>query len=285
MVSGARIVGDELVYQVASPCGTGEVRVRFSELPVDRWQALPPDAKRAMGVTNAPSVSIVRADREIDRGWFFMGGKRRENYDDWWRCEVSFDPVLDELFGLTHAKQAVAPRDEISEVLVPDLEPIARALNARVRHRFELAKATAPLGEAEKQAGRAESSLPAMPRRRDAVPVALGDLLDDSTSSSARLSPYQIIVTELATTAAFEVLARDGRLLLLFNSRHPFYRDLYGPLAMSESPKDQDVAKQVALTVLAAARAEVGTRRSTERSQVQRFRQTWADVLATFLNA
>jgi hypothetical protein len=238
-----------------------------------------------MGVTNAPSVSIVRADREIDRGWFFMGGKRHENYDDWWRCEVSFDPALDELFGLTHAKQAVTPRDEISEVLVPDLEPIARALNARVRHRFELAKATAPLGEAEKQAGRADSLLPAMPRRRDAIPVALRELVDDSTSSSARRAPYQIVVTELPTTAAFEALARDGRLLLLLNARHPLYRDLYGPLAMSESPKDQDVAKQVALAVLAAARAEVGTRRSTERSQVQRFRQTWADVLATFLNA
>jgi hypothetical protein len=284
-VSGARQFGDELVYQVASSRGLGEVRVRFSELPIDQWHALPSDAKRAMGVTNAPSVSIVRADREIDRGWFFMGGKRRENYDDWWRCEVSFDPALDELFGLTHAKQAVTPRDEISEVLVPDLEPIARALNARVRHRFELAKATAPLGEAEKQAGRAESSLPAMPKRRDAIPVALRELLDDSTSSRAGRAPYQIVVTDLPTTAAFEVLARDGRLLLLLNSRHPLYRDLYGPLAMSESPKDQDVAKQVALAVLAAARAEVGTRRSLERSQVQRFRQTWADVLATFLNA
>ena len=52
---------------------------------------------------------------------------------------------------------------------------------------------------------------------------------------------------------------RGGQLWLLLNSRHPLYRDLYGPLAMSESPRDQDVAKQVALTVLAAARAEVGT--------------------------
>ena len=33
------------------------------------------------------------ANREIDFGWFFMGNKRRENYDDWWRCEVKFEPV------------------------------------------------------------------------------------------------------------------------------------------------------------------------------------------------
>ncbi|MGI8447952.1 MAG: hypothetical protein ACR2MP_12395 [Streptosporangiaceae bacterium] len=46
-------------------------------------------------MTGSPSVSVVRSGREIDQGWFFMGTKRRENHDDWWRCEVRFDPVLD----------------------------------------------------------------------------------------------------------------------------------------------------------------------------------------------
>ena len=73
--------------------------------------------------------------------------------------------------------------------------------------------------------------------------------------------------------------------MLLLNSRHPLYRDLYGPLAMSDSPRDQEIAKQVALTVLASARAEVGLWRRTGRLQGRRFRQTWADVLATFMNA
>jgi hypothetical protein len=54
---------------------------------------------------------------------------------------------------------------------------------------------------------------------------------------------------------------------------------------MSESAKDQDTAKQVALAVLAAARAETSTWRGGSRVQAQHFRQTWADVLSTFLNA
>jgi len=54
---------------------------------------------------------------------------------------------------------------------------------------------------------------------------------------------------------------------------------------MSESEKDQDVAKRVALAVLAAARAEAGASRRAERDQVRRFHATWADVLATFFNA
>jgi hypothetical protein len=50
--------------------------------------------------------------REIDKGWYFMGKKRQENYDDWWRCEVRFPPAIDELFGVTHSKQGISPVQE-----------------------------------------------------------------------------------------------------------------------------------------------------------------------------
>ena len=98
-------------------------------------------------------------------------------------------------------------------------------------------------------------------------------------------SPYQIVATELPTTAAFEIARRRDQLILVFNTGHPLYRDLYGPLAMSESDKDQDVAKRVALAVLAAARAEASATRRADRDEVRRFRQAWADMLATFFNA
>jgi hypothetical protein len=285
-IHGARQFGDVLRYRLPTEHGDGEIRVRFAELPVDKWHNLSSDEKRDLGITNAPSVSVLRADREIDRGWFFMGTKRRENYDDWWRCEIRFDPALDELFGITHSKQAVVPCEDLRQLLEPDIEPIARALNSRVRQRFELVKAIVPLGAAEQQAGRAEEALPSMPRRRDVIPDGLKDLVRAADQAAGtRKAPYQIFASELPTTSAFEVVVRDGRLLLLLNARHPLYRDLYGPLAMSESTRDQEVAKQVALAVLAAARAEVSTWRGSDRTQARSFRQTWADVLATFLNA
>lgn len=279
-----RQFGDVLNYRLSGAGGTGQVKVRFSELPVEHWHDLPSDEKRRLGVTNAPTVSIVRADREVDRGWFFMGGKRRENYDDWWRCEISFDASLDELFGITHAKQAISPTDELLEALVPDLEPIARALNSRVRRRFELVKVTNPLGAAEKQAARADAVLPALPKRRETVAPELRHILARHAAGSES-APYRIVVTDLPTTAAFDVVVRRGQLFLLLNSRHPLFRDLYGPLAMSESEKDQDVAKRVALAVLAAARAEAGAPGRADRVQVRQFREAWADVLATFFNA
>ena len=284
--SGARNFGDPLIYNLATGAGRGQASVRFSELPIDQWRDLPAAQKREIGVTGSPSVSVVRAGREIDRGWFFMGDKRRENYDDWWRCEISFDPVLDELFGITHAKQAVTPRRELLEVLGPDLESIARALNARARRQFELAKAASPLSAAVKRAARADPALPPIARRADVVPPELRDIVKaGGLPPSSPRTPYQIRVTELPTTAAFEVLVRREHLLLLLNSRHPLYRDVYGPLALSDSAKDQEAATRVALAVLAAARAEAGAAPRAARAHARTFRQTWADVIATFLNA
>ena len=278
--------GDTLLYRLPTATGEGSIRVRFSELPVDRWHRLSVEEKRDLGITGAPSVSVLRSGREIDRGWFFMGSKRRENYDDWWRCEVEFDPALDELFGLTHAKQAITPGPLITELLASDLEPIARALNTRVRRRFELLKAVEPLTAAEKQAARAHPSLPPLPRRNDATTTAVRLALSAlPTEQTGTRSAYRIVVAELSNRAVFEVAWREQQLVVLLNARHPFYRDLYGPLALSDSPRDQATATQLALTVLAAGWAELGTWRGGDIRKGQKFRQTWADVMASFLNA
>jgi hypothetical protein len=282
---GTRRFGEKLTYQLDSAGERGTIEVVFTELPIDRWHNLSTEEKRRLGVTSAPTVSVMRADREIDRGWYFMGAKRRENYDDWWRCEINFEPILDELFGITNAKQGISPRPELLVALECDLEPIARALNSRVRQRFEFVKATKPLGDAERQAARAESTLPALPRRGETLPEDLRQLLMSHGESRDPPGPYQIVVAELSTTAAFEVGRRGGQLVLVFNTRHPLYRDLYGPLAMSDSDSDQEVAKRVALAVLAAARAEASATGQGHRDEVRRFRQAWADVLATFFNA
>lgn len=282
----ARLFGDALVYRLRSAYGEGRVEVRFSELPIERWHDLSVERKRQLGITNAPSVSIVRADREIDQGWYFMGSKRRENYDDWWRCEISFDPTLDELFGITNSKQTITPCADLLQMLASDLEPIARALNGRVRRKFELLKVASPLREAERQAARADPTLPALPRQAHVVTAEVEQVLQAHPDLAGQLrSPYRIVVTDLPSTAGFEVVVRQGTMLVLLNARHPFYRDLYGPLATSAAEGDQIAAKHVALAMLAAARAELGTRGRSARTAARRFRQAWADVIATFYNA
>src|SRR5262249_28800131 len=132
-IAKGRLFGEELRYEIRSdPTDartTGWVRVRFSELPVDEWHGLSNEEKRRIGLSKGAGVSIVRAGREVDYGWFFMGSKHRENYDDWWRCEIQFDPILDEAFGITHTKQQVRPQVHLVEALTPDLEGTARVLN------------------------------------------------------------------------------------------------------------------------------------------------------------
>ncbi len=113
----------------------GRVEILFTELPVAEWHELSNEEKRSRGVANGAGVSIVRGKREVDFGWFFMGAKRRENYDDWWRCELRFDPDLDDAFGITHTKQQIRPKDYLSEALQPILEDTAKALNSRVRQK------------------------------------------------------------------------------------------------------------------------------------------------------
>ena len=283
--SGACQFGDVLRYRYDTNEGTGYIEVRFSELPIERWYSLSAREKRDLGVTGSPTVSVLRANREIDRGWFFMGRKRRENYDDWWRCDVDFEPVLDEPFGITHSKQAIVPSQELTNMLSADLEGIGRAINSRVRRRFSLMKVSVPLSNAEKRAARADRSLPSLPDDSAPLSPELERILVASNMSEARDCPYRIVITDLESTSAFKTVMHEGKLVVAFNSSHPFYRDLYEPLAASKTRSDNDVATNIALTVLAAARAERLPHPSDDHFTGEHFWQAWSDVLASFFNA
>lgn len=65
-------------------------------------------------------ISFVRAGREIDFGSFgFLDSDTRQR---WWGVEVRFDPVLDELFGVTNNKQHIRgfkkldPKHDIEQI-------------------------------------------------------------------------------------------------------------------------------------------------------------------------
>src|SRR5262245_43252000 len=94
-----------------------------------------------------------------------MGAKRRENYDDWWRCEVRFEPVLDEAFGITHTKQQVRPTDHLVEALQPHMEALAKVLNNRVRQAHLQAKTGKATASAEAVAERHDAKLKPIPRQ------------------------------------------------------------------------------------------------------------------------
>lgn len=289
-VSGAQLFGDEMRFEVrADPLDahrTGWVRVRFSELPVHAWHKLSNDEKRRIGISKGAGVSIVRGGREVDYGWFFMGSKHRENYDDWWRCEIQFDPVLDEAFGITHTKQQARPQAHLLEALTPDLEATARALNGRARKAHTAVKATARLSEAARIANERDHLLRPLPRVADPGAQALMQELEEAHPSlrdrEDERDRYSIVEHAVKDTSFFTLAYNGDRLVLVLNPDHPFYREIYKPLAEEEAPRDPQLRAKLELLLLAAARSEAGALGRAPALATHRL--DWSNTLAAFLN-
>lgn len=299
LYTGASLFGQPIDYEVhvdpaSGDKSVGRVRVTFSELPVHDWHKLSNEEKRRRGISKGAGVSVVRAGREVDHGWFFMGAKARENYDDWWRCEIQFDPVLDEAFGITHTKQQIRPRSHLLEALAPDIEAAARALNARARKAHLAAKDAERFAESETLAAAGEMLLMPLPsgsRSRDEAVLeevrkqhpSLRKSTPRKASDGSRIA-YKIVEATVRSTAFFTYARQDGRFILVLNPDHPFYRYVYKELAESDSPRDKKLRTQLELLLLAAARAEATEDAPKAVAHLERQRQLWSDTLATFLN-
>ncbi len=294
-VTGAQLFGDETVYEVRvapESDAVGLVRVRFSELPVYEWHKLSNEEKRRIGLAKGAGVSIVRGGREVDYGWFFMGTKRRENYDDWWRCEVRFDPILDEAFGITHTKQQVRPQAHLVEALTPDVEQIARALNSRARRAHLAVKSGERFSEAERVAAERDHMLSPLPK--STLPGARSLMTELKKRHPALKKPkdggdderqYRIIEEAIRDTSFFSWAMDQGQIVLVLNPEHPFYREIYKPLADGDTPRDQHLRSKLELLLLAAVRAEATSRNKESAERLSKHRREWSNTLATFLKA
>ncbi|MHC4395730.1 MAG: ATP-binding protein [Planctomycetota bacterium] len=296
---GATVFGQTICYEIAAPSGNGspskvgEVTVTFTELPVYSWHSLTNEEKRRRGISNNAGVSIVRANREVDYGWFFMGKKRRENYDDWWRCEIHFDPVLDEAFGITHTKQQIRPQEYLNEILIPDIENMAKALNSRVRQTHMQLKITERSQDAEQTAIRKERLIQPLPKRipkkeYDTIINIVGKqcqtfkkTIDEPNNGELR---YSIREAKMKETEFFCFAIKNGHFILVINPEHPFYRKVYASLIDESKSELKELRCQVDLLLLASARAEALANNKGQRELLKKFRRDWSDILATFLS-
>ena len=275
---GAEAYGPPLEYSIRPPMPVvgppiSQVQVRFAQLPIEKWHTLSNEDKNRFGISKGAGVSIVRAGREIDYGWYFMGTKRRENYDDWWRCEVCFEPILDELFGVTHTKQKINPTAELNEILVPDLERIARELNATVRRRYTAVRTTEYLNRAQSVAEQRDSLMEPVPLRR---PVSV------SIPANRRMR-YEIQQKSLDDVSFYVPALLQDKLLLTLNAEHNFFRKVYEPLSSGENIDSRILLANLQLLLLSAARAECYVRASKDRETVRRLRERWSNTLMAFL--
>jgi hypothetical protein len=290
---GTSIFGEPVQFEVAVNGNGGKtsiVTVTFTELPVHELHGMSNEEKREIGIANGAGVSVVRGNREVDFGWFFMGNKRRENYDDWWRAEVSFDPMLDEAFGITHTKQQIRPQERLTAILAPNIESMAKTLNSRVRQAHLRVKAGEVSKDAEKTAMDRDKLLEPLPHTpidsENPVVKALHKqypLLKEPATGGDTLD-YRIVEASIKETSFFTFLLTNGRFVLIVNPEHPFYKKVYKPLSELETPEAKQARTHVDLLLLAAARAEASAPKTGDRRVIGENRQRWSDVLATFLN-
>jgi len=275
--------GPPLEYQVRTPVPVAghpvsKIQVRFVLLPVEKWHSLSNEQKNQAGISSGAGVSIVRAGREIDYGWYFMGNKRRENYDDWWRCEVSFEPVLDELFGVTHTKQKINPTVELNEILVPDLERVARELNGIVRKRYTEVRTAEFSGRAIAAAEQRDVRMEPLPLRRSAhASHAQGRAL-------WRKVEYAIDHKPLDEVSFYVPALRRDKLLLTLNQEHSFFTKIYEPLFADNQGIPNSLLGYLQLLLLSVARAECNIRSRQDRDAVKRLREEWSNALTAFLD-
>jgi hypothetical protein len=282
---GAKSFGPPLEYSVrfADP-ETGEervavVKVVFAELPLQAWHGLSNEEKNRRGIAKGAGVAILRAGREIDYGWFFMGNKRRENYDDWWRCEISFPPDLDELFGVTHTKQKIRPNERLVAVLSPDIERIARELNNRVRKLYASIRSQEPRDRMLETLSRRDFLLE--------PPSSLSRRTDNSAGAVRTRKglplgmSFRIEEARLDSRMFYEPVRKGFHLTLSLNQNHPFHRLVFGK--PDSDPENGELRRYMQTLLLAAARSEVSLKGSHEREIMKKFRRSWSDSLVAFL--
>lgn len=245
--ASAQLAFDELRYELETSSGdTSVVTVRFVMLPVQRWHHLDNLTKRRLGIVGGGGVSILRAGREIARGWHFMGSKRKENYDDWWRCEIEFDPHLDEHFGITINKQGIRPSATLREALESEMESIARVLNARVRQAFEDVKFQAAADASCRIATAADPDLPVIPLR----------------GRSGGALRYQLYTDALPMETMFQSSLTERTLYLTVNADHAAFAALYQPLQAIEGEAAAELRTSIELFLLSFARSAVQMERA-----------------------
>jgi hypothetical protein len=278
MVGGVEY-GQELLYKVKVPHSNAlsPVRVRFIELPVHDWATLSNEEKKKRLIIKNAGVSILRAEREIDYGWFFMGEKRKENYDDWWRCEISFQPDLDEVFGVTHTKQEIKETEYMAGILIADLEQTARALNNRVRLKFIELKQNHPSTYTKNQLERTDIYQPAIKGFKKIT----GKRKD---SPGAKGLAYQIIAKELSSDVFFDVAQDQNNIVLTINTSHVFYDKVFKALHEKRITSSIEFIKIMEFIMFAAGRSELTFANTKTMEVMNNFKKEWSSQLKTFIS-
>lgn len=268
----AKVWGKRVNVPLEIPGSGGQmanVSIRMSLLPRE-WR---PNAGagnssfvKARKINDNEGVSILRADREVLYGPvpYIIGARGRAKFleiDRWWGCEIAFPPELDEYFHVRYIKRGAEPVPSLRDKIRAEIAPSVDALRKLIQGDFEKAKKakekeSGVFAEAEEAMAKVDATLPRgksgeeksaeeAGRELEAIVVATSEVDGSEKPREQRKrelesKPYAIVPVRYPSTVFFEPLYQPGRVIVMLNVDHPFYKQVFEPLCGTVEAMDED---------------------------------------------
>ncbi|MCI9177354.1 MAG: DNA mismatch repair protein [Clostridia bacterium] len=142
----------------------GIVTIKFSKVKDKFYDRIalpttdPGDTQIGKHVKELEGISIVRAKREIDFNKFDFYDNINSPQHRWWGCEISFEPELDEAFGVANNKQHVELKyedytayedEEVKPIWIQIQSVVSNTISEMHRKNKEKRKGTRNVGAQE----------------------------------------------------------------------------------------------------------------------------------------
>lgn len=296
---------------------TSDVIIRFSKVRAEFYDqtAIPTGdpGSKPIGkyAKKLEGISVVRAGREIDFGVFDFYDKTNNPYHRWWGCEIRFDPVLDELFGVANNKQQVELRDDAepeigsnNEVILPLWNRLAQIIQPTIKKMVEdnkvLRKGSRATGTDDINDSPVNNIVSAVETSEDNTGSATNQVAQTTTPEELEREAEQFLIDsgiETPTheqvrallsrelTLRYENLGRNGPFMdtdfslghvkVTINTAHIFYNEF-----ISIMPDESKLAFELFLAALAKAIDLTNPHNSDENDELL---QHWDHRLKSYL--
>lgn len=290
-----------------------EVQIRLSLTPAEWRNVLPGDGQSRNAkdhhIPENEGVSILRSNREVCYGKvpYLIGsiGRRYEQIDRWWSCEISFPAELDDYFTVQFIKRGIEPKKELRDII---RKQIANTVDYMVNEVKEHANAyrdntvgeDGPFNKAEENINDRLSLIPNTKRQSDTSEEEKTKQADKAyervqgteeekdrrkKQAKAKKTGYQYERASLPSSMLFDVKYVDGVAIVLLNVDHPFYRNILAPLCSndddtSRNPNNDKLIEAIVALLTAHVHAEDRFFESDQKAMFEDLRLQWGSVLS-----
>jgi hypothetical protein len=223
------------------------ITIKLFRLPIEEWSTLSRKVLRNdLRVFDGQIVSVLRNDREL-----FAGPMpkitTRHSVTNWWRSQIDFTGVLDDAFGVAANKQGVRLKgyveDAINEAIGDEISHLNEELKRSQAQQAAARKAAQPSASEQKateadafQSKELAALTPEEEAQLDANLRGLAVTLkregetDEEAFERIKKSKYILHFEHDEYHPFYDVKHRFGRVILMINTAHPFFAQLYEPV-------------------------------------------------------